>query len=190
MLDVSKAYVADPTRPDPRKPNTPSEILVTCRNPHARKRTIWQHQAVCDDLKREQKSQTSHPDYKEGFLRLFRESLADMGVTPVGDPPVKGKLTGGRAPRNAGVFLAGFEHHALKRTEDTIEQYDILGEFERAAAAHQAEKEREEAEDKNIPDLPDLPTDRINLDEDEDDKNSDSTDQSARSSDDTHGDGK
>jgi putative transposase len=183
LLDVGIAYVADPTRPDPRKPDAPSEIPVPCKNPHARNRTIWQHEAVCEELRTKQKSLTSHPDYRAGFLKLFRESIKQMGVTPVGDPPQEGWLTGGRAPRNAGVFLAGFEQHALKRTEDTMEEYDILGEFARAAAAHQAEKEREEAEGKNIPDLPDLPTDRIKLDddEDEDDKNSAGIDDAANS---------
>ena len=171
LLNVGIAYVGDPTRPDPRKPDAPSEIPVPCRNPHARNRTIWQHQAVCDELLHQGKSPDQSPDYKEGFLRLFRESLEAMGVTPVDEPPQKGWLTGGRAPRITGAFLAGFEEHALKRTEDTIEQYDIFGEFARAAAAHQAKKERAEAEDKNVPDLPDLPTDRIKLDEDEGDNN-------------------
>jgi transposase InsO family protein len=132
LLDVGTAHVADPTAHQTGDPNIPSEITVHCTNPHARKRTNWQHEVVCGYLLSKKKSPTSHADYRAGFVALFREALHKMGATPMDEEPKKSSLSGGDAPRFASVFLGGVQEHALKRTEDEITRHDMFGEIERA----------------------------------------------------------
>ena len=157
LLDLSKAYVADPTRQDPDRTDAPTEIVVPCKNPHVRERTIWQHDVVCKYLLNKKngsrrRSPYNLKDYEWGFLKLFRNTLSVMGVSYVDEPPKKGRLSGGQGPRFAGAFHAGPGEHALKRTEDIIERYDMFGEIDRAIKANakkadEAEKQKAETKE-------------------------------------------
>jgi transposase InsO family protein len=145
LKDISKAYVAVPKFLIERFPDefpTP-EVIVPCLNPHVAGRGLWQHGVVCDFLRQHRKNPANHADYEEGFLRLFESAMAKMKVRPANAAPLKRKgphkLTGGQAPRFAGVLHAGTEHHALQQTDDLIRRFDVFGEIAAAKKAKDAE---------------------------------------------------
>ncbi|MET3897166.1 putative transposase [Devosia sp. UYZn731] len=131
LLDVGRAYVAIPAGTPGFAPDHPGEVLAFATNPHAAGRTFWQHQAVCDVLRRLKRNALNHKDYEIAFLRLFRNAMIAMGADADG---AGGKviLTGGQAPRFAGVFLGGAAKPAFAKTAETIQRYDLLAEFEAA----------------------------------------------------------
>jgi putative transposase len=119
-----------------------AEIKVPCTNPTAHGLTLWQHKVVRAELEARKADPENWADYQAGYLRLFRSSLRAMGVKlPGEEPPRKARLTGGQAPRFAGVFLAGPEHHALHNVRQNIERFDVFGEIAAVAAAASAATE-------------------------------------------------
>jgi hypothetical protein len=141
LLDVSKAYVSNPDARPKKNGEVEKEIVVPCTNPYVVGRTFWQHEVVREYLLHKENRRgrpldpENHQDYRTGFLRLFKNALDIMGVTLAGDPPKKGRLSGGAAPRFVGAFLGGPTQHALKQVEETIERYDLLGEMAAAIKA-------------------------------------------------------
>ncbi|MDB5530212.1 MAG: Integrase, catalytic region [Devosia sp.] len=133
LLDVSRAYVAVPVGTPGFAADHPGEILAVATNPHVAGRTVWQHQVVCDDLKRSGGKPTNPTDYELGFRRLFRNAMEAMGANVDGDPG-KVTLTGGQAPRFAGVYLVGADQPAFAKTKETLDRYDLLAEFADADA--------------------------------------------------------
>lgn len=128
LLDVGRAYVAIPAGTPGFATDHPGEVLAFATNPHAAGRTFWQHQAVCDLLRCLKRNALNAKDYEIGFLRLFRNTMEAMGADVDGKGG-KVTLTGGQAPRFAGVFLGGATQPAFAKAAETIERYDLLSEF-------------------------------------------------------------
>lgn len=133
LLDVSKAYVS--LRADKLPggaPVKPYEILVPAENPHVVGRTIWQHEAVCDFLRRQKRDATNEANYRIGFLRLFENALRAMGAKLDGSKG-KVKLTGGQGPRMAGLMLEGPAQVSTSGARKIIDRFDLLKEHDLAA---------------------------------------------------------
>lgn len=86
---------------------------------------------MCDVLRRLKRNALNNKDYEIAFLRLFRNAMVAMGADVDGTGG-KVTLTGGQAPRFAGVFLGGAAKPAFAKTAETIQRYDLLSEFEAA----------------------------------------------------------
>jgi putative transposase len=129
LKDVGRIYVADPNVD--RNSNDPIEELeVVSAHPHVHGRTHWQHQAIRVECQSAGNDPDNWADYEAGFLRLTRAAMAAMGVkVPGAHPKAKARLTGGQAGRFTGIFLAGYENHALHNLEKDIKRYDLLGEL-------------------------------------------------------------
>ncbi|MGH9604940.1 MAG: hypothetical protein ACRD3N_04495 [Terracidiphilus sp.] len=143
LRDLGTAFVANPLAREDETGNVPAEIAVPCINPHVKQRTLWQHDVVCGFLRARKLDPKNHADYEAGFLHLFGNALRKMKVTLDGNEPkhgrdIKGGLSGGQAPRFAGVLLGGPDKHALHHTDELISRYDMFGELETAAKAKAA----------------------------------------------------
>jgi transposase InsO family protein len=145
LLDVGRAYVAIPAGTPGFAADHPGEVLAYATNPHSAGRTFWQHQAVCDLLLRTKRNALNHKDYEIGFLRLFRNALKAMGADVDGKGG-KVILTGGQAPRFAGVYIGGAGQPAFAKTAEIIDRYDLLSEL--------ADDARDTKDDAGIPDEP------------------------------------
>lgn len=135
LLDVSKAYVSLRSDELPGGRRFPAaEVLVRAENPHVEGRTIWQHEAVCDFLRRQKLDASNASDYKQGFLRLFENALRAMGAK-LDDKKPKVTLTGGQAPRFAGLMMEGPAEPSTAGARKIIERYrrDLLEEHDHAA---------------------------------------------------------
>jgi transposase InsO family protein len=138
VKNVGMAYVAP--RQLPGQKTDVAEITVPSTNPHHQNMTYWQYRVVVADLKGRGKDPDNLADFQEAFVRLFRESLKAMGVKLPGQEKPKPRLTGGQAPRFAGVFQAGPKVHALQHLKDVAERYDVFGEIAAVAAATKASR--------------------------------------------------
>jgi hypothetical protein len=129
LKDVGRIHVADPNVD--RNSNDPIEELeVVSAHPHVHGRTHWQHQAIRAECRSAGNDPDNWADYEVGFLRLTRAAMTAMGVkVPGAHPKAKARLTGGQAGRFTGIFLAGYENHALHNLEKDIKRYDLLGEL-------------------------------------------------------------
>lgn len=151
LLDVGKAYVSLRLDDVPGgRRNDDAEIEVPASNPHAYGRTLWQHEAVCDALRRKKLEATNEANYREGFLHLFENALRAMGA-PIDGKPGRVRLTGGQAPRFAGLLLDGPAAVSTSRTRAVVEKYDLLRDYAEGAAPSV-----EERDPLNIADDPDV----------------------------------
>ena len=129
LKDVGKIYVSDPNV-DRNSKDSIVELEVVSAHPHVHGRTHWQHQAIRAECQAAGNDPDNWADYEAGFLRLIRASMTAMGVkVPGAHPKAKARLTGGQAGRFTGIFLAGYENHALHNLEKDITRYDLLEEL-------------------------------------------------------------
>lgn len=129
MKDLGHVYVSVLRDHAPRgQIDPPTEIKVPCTNPHVVGRTFWQHEVILDELRARKKDAENHTDYKQAFVRLFNNALEAMGLKADEGNKRKITLTGGQAPRFAGVFLGGAGQPALQETITLAKRQDLLEE--------------------------------------------------------------